>query len=180
MYFATLCARIAMNEIGSELFPSLCAFLTCSKPLYDFCVLLVVLCWLFSIKMILSALPAATTKAGQRNSAEWNRSSFGWWLRLWLLPKSFTFACSSSGVNDMAWLHWPVLHLFAANLTKTHSNCTAQPMGVRKPPTPLREPLGSSRMTPAGHRRICNSIFALTLPRLHTNEGLQWSFGVGN
>jgi len=47
-----------------------------------------------------------------------------------------------------------------------------QPMGVR-PPT---KPLGSTEMTPAGPRRICNSISALTLPRLHTNTKLQAQF----
>lgn len=49
---------------------------TCSKPLYDFCVLLS-RCCLFSPSLSVSddPLPAAAQKP-KRNSREWNRSSF--------------------------------------------------------------------------------------------------------
>lgn len=166
---------------------SIC-FLTCSKPLYDFCVLFS--CCLFFQKD--DPLPAQH----KSNSREWNRSSFSFERISRRLEPPAQIIClcpydsHDSFINDVA--PWSPSNLVVSSVIHCTVLVDIACWGIRQvftsgswqallypwvpPPLPLCLIRHDSRRACIHkykhtyiHTRICNSIFALTLPQLPTH-----------
>lgn len=162
--------HLAMNELGvwafSFPFP-LCAFLTCSEPLYDFWVL-----FLFGFRCPVCCL-LVFHKDDPRLFLQQQQKLKGI-LRNETVAHLAVSAGGTGQNHLLCWRFWQQCEWYwraglATQGRLSYNNTLAlQPMGVQPP---WCWPRWSTQVTPAGPLRICNSIFALTLPRFHTKQG---------